>query len=260
MKIPKPGILMLILLLSPTLLLIVSQAQAANINVISSSKTVTQGQTFDLNISIDPQGATIAGWRLNIAFNNSILNVNSITEGNLLKQNDASTFFNNGTINNSLGTITNIYSAIIGPSNVVSTPGTSIIINATAINSSGISEINLSNVKIGDPNGNYVAFNVINGSIAIDNPPILAPIGNLIVNKGRTLTFALSATDADGDTLIYSASNLPSEASFDPTTGTFQWTPSFTQTGEYSNVHFEVSDGTLIDFENITITVEESHS
>jgi hypothetical protein len=72
---------------------------------------------------------------------------------------------------------------------------------------------------------------------------------------GEHLTFTVSATDPDNDSLIYSASNLPPGATFDPQTRTFSWTPGYDQAGVYPNVHFEVSDGELTDFEEITITV-----
>src|SRR5574341_1170052 len=149
------------------LIMIIGQASAADVSVTPSIKTVTLGQMFNLNISIDPKSTAIAGAQLNIAFNKSILKVNSITEGNLFKQKGASTFFNNGTINNSFGTATNIYGAVIGSTNV-STPGTFIIINATAIGLSGTSGISLSNIKISDPNGVAVALNVSNGSVTIN--------------------------------------------------------------------------------------------
>ena len=84
---------------------------------------------------------------------------------------------------------------------------------------------------------------------------MLAAIGNKTVNEGQSLTFTISATDPDGDNLTYSASNLPSGATFTPATRTFSWTPSYTQAGTYANVHFQVSDGSLTDSENITILV-----
>ncbi len=160
MKICKFGILVL------AVGLIISQALAADVVVISSSKTVAQGQTFNLNVSIDPKGAAIAGAQLDIKFNKSIININGITEGNLFKQNGAKTFFNSGTINNSGGTVENIFAAILGPFNV-SSPGVFITINATAIGSSGTSLLDLSNVKISDTNGNAIKPKVINGRIRI---------------------------------------------------------------------------------------------
>ena len=44
--------------------------------------------------------------------------------------------------------------------------------------------------------------------------PVLAAIGNKTVAENATLTFTVSATDADGDTLTYSATGLPTGATF----------------------------------------------
>ena len=74
------------------------------------------------------------------------------------------------------------------------------------------------------------------------------------VNQGKLLEFAISATDPDGHILTYSASNLPEGASFDAETRTFSWTPRYDQAGIYV-VRFEVTDGELSDFEDVTITV-----
>ena len=239
------------------LALLIGQASAAEMTVIPSSKIVSQGETFCLNISIDPKGAAIAGAQVNIAFDKTLIKVNEITEGTLFKQNGIkTTFFNSGIINNSSGTVINIFDAILGRANV-STPGTFIVINMTAIGSYGMSGINLSNAKISDPDGNIIALNITNGSVKINTPPVLTAIGNKTVNIGKTLKFTLSATDANDDALIYTASNLPIGASFNPVTRTFNWTPGTNQTGTYPNVHFEVSDGTSIDFENITINVNK---
>jgi hypothetical protein len=64
----------------------------------------------------------------------------------------------------------------------------------------------------------------------------------------------ITAADAEGDTLVYSASGLPDGATFDPDTRTFSWTPRYDQAGDYT-VHFEVSDGEFTDSEDIVITV-----
>jgi hypothetical protein len=92
---------------------------------------------------------------------------------------------------------------------------------------------------------------------AVNLPPVLNPVGNRAVSEGNLLTFAISASDPDGDSLTYSASNLPPGASFDPGSRTFSWTPGYGQAGVYSNIHFEVSDGSLTDSEDITITVNQ---
>lgn len=178
------------------LVLLIPISSAANIN--TSNKIVAPGQSFDLNVSINPLGTSIAGAQLDISFNRSILRINSVTEGNLFKQNGANTFFNSGDINNSAGTVVNIFDAIIGKSNV-STPGTFIIINITALGSSGISGINLSNVKISDPNGSSVALNVTNASVRISGGiTVVSPNGGENWARGATITIRWNYTGSPG--------------------------------------------------------------
>jgi PKD repeat protein len=85
-----------------------------------------------------------------------------------------------------------------------------------------------------------------------NEPPILADIGNKIADEGTQLTFTVSAIDPDGDTLAYSAQNLPNGALF--TDNTFTWTPTYEQAGTYQ-VTFIASDSQDTDSETITITV-----
>ncbi len=86
----------------------------------------------------------------------------------------------------------------------------------------------------------------------VNRPPVLAAIGNKSVNENSTLSFSISATDADGDTITYSAQNLPSGATF--VGQTFSWTPDYNQAGSYQ-VTFIASDGNAQDSNTITITV-----
>jgi len=88
-----------------------------------------------------------------------------------------------------------------------------------------------------------------------NRPPVLNPIGDKTADEGKLLTFNILASDPEGDNLTYSASNLPQGATFNPTTKTFAWSPTYQQAGTYPNVHFEVTDGALSDSEDITITV-----
>jgi hypothetical protein len=85
--------------------------------------------------------------------------------------------------------------------------------------------------------------------------PVLDAIGNKTANEGAALTLTVSGSDVDGDVLTYSASNLPAGAAFNAATLTFSWTPSYEQAGVHADIRFQVSDGELIDFENIKITV-----
>lgn len=82
--------------------------------------------------------------------------------------------------------------------------------------------------------------------------PVLAAIGDKSTNEGTSLDFTLSATDADGDPLVFSATGLPRGASL--VNGVFRWTPNYDQAGSYPAT-FTVSDGELTDSEQITIVV-----
>ena len=66
-------------------------------------------------------------------------------------------------------------------------------------------------------------------------------------------SYAVEATDADGDMLIYSiTSSGPTGMTIDSSTGVLSWTP--TTVGDY-NVTIKVSDGDLFDTQAFTITV-----
>jgi hypothetical protein len=121
-------------------------------------------------------------------------------------------------------------------------------------------ESGASNLVPDDTNGVHDVFLTTNPLFvpSTNHPPIVDSIGNKSVNEGQTLSFTISANDPDGDALTYSASNLPSGATFDPNTQTFSWTPSYSQAGNYTNVEFTVTDNgspMQLALEDITITV-----
>ncbi|MBI4980460.1 Ig-like domain-containing protein [Candidatus Woesearchaeota archaeon] len=91
--------------------------------------------------------------------------------------------------------------------------------------------------------------------VILNNAPVLSPIGDQEVNEGETLSFSVSATDEDGDKLVYSAEGLPIGATFE--NGIFTWTPNYEQAGTYE-ITFKVSDGWIITSEIITTVVVDS--
>jgi hypothetical protein len=106
------------------------------------------------------------------------------------------------------------------------------------------------------PQSGYESITITVGDV--NRPPVLNPIGSKTVDEGAMLQFTVTGSDPDGNNLAYSASNLPAGASFDPATQMFTWTPDYGQAGNYPDVHFEVSDGALVDIEDIVITVNLS--
>ncbi|MBE0479388.1 MAG: S8 family serine peptidase [Dehalococcoidia bacterium] len=96
------------------------------------------------------------------------------------------------------------------------------------------------------------------GLNSLNRAPVLSPIGDKAADAGQLLQFTVSATDPDGDSLTYSAGNLPAGSTFNALSRTFSWTPRTDQAGTYPGVTFTVSDGRLSDSEAITITVREA--
>jgi hypothetical protein len=220
---------------------------------ISVPSGVNAGAQFTISIIIEP-GSAIAGAQFNLAFDAAKITVNSVTQGNLLTQGGASVYFNSGTTNNTAGTISGVAGAITTPGQSVSTNGTFATITMTASALGGTSNLTLSGVIVGDVNGQAVAITVVSNQVAINRAPVLGAIGAKSANEGALLSSTISATDADANPLVYTATGLPNGASFNGTTRAFSWTPRYDQAGAYT-VRFQVSDGLLTVFEDVVITI-----
>jgi hypothetical protein len=223
--------------------------------ITPTSQIITPNQSFNLEIKIDPETA-ITGAQLDFVFNSSMASANGAAEGNLFKQNGAHTIFSGGTVDKSAGKVKNIYGLILGTSNV-SSPGTMATINLTAGNSTGIAEFSLSNVLISDASSKSVPNTVTSATVLIDTAPVMNQICcPKSVDEKSTLTFMVSAKDADCDRLTLSTSELPEGACFNRTSGLFTWIPSIGQAGVYTFT-FKISDGYLTDSANVTVTVNK---
>ncbi len=92
----------------------------------------------------------------------------------------------------------------------------------------------------------------------VDRPPVLEPVPPQTIAEGQLLTFKLNGHDPDKEdqnALSYAAYNLPPGASFNPTTATFSWTPTYDQSGVYKNILFIFTAGKLSDSIKVDITV-----
>ena len=113
-------------------------------------------------------------------------------------------------------------------------------------------------VQVEDPHGasDTQSF-TISVAPAANVAPVLAPIGNRSVAPGATLVVQLSASDVNGDPLIFSAAPLPlpAGAMLGSGSGVFTFAPEDSQSGTF-DITFSVSDGELADSETVQITVE----
>ncbi|NPV42289.1 MAG: tandem-95 repeat protein [Anaerolineae bacterium] len=96
----------------------------------------------------------------------------------------------------------------------------------------------------------------------VDNAPVLAAIGNKVIDELVTLAFTASATDSDDDPITYSLENgtggtVPSGASIHSTSGAFSWTPTEAQGAGVFTFDVCASANSQNDCETITVTVNE---
>jgi len=138
-------------------------ATSPTVVVISpASKIVSAGQTFTLTVACTP-GQSMKSYELRVSFNPTLLQINAVTEGTIFQ--GYTTFFNSGTIDNTAGTIVNIYGLILG-AGTVSSPGTLVSLSCSARLASGTSAVGLSNVGITNDTS-YVSTTVTNGTVTL---------------------------------------------------------------------------------------------
>ncbi|MEJ2157536.1 MAG: putative Ig domain-containing protein [Desulfobacteraceae bacterium] len=107
-------------------------------------------------------------------------------------------------------------------------------------------------ISVVDPNGGS------GGSTVTNHAPVLASIGDRVVEYDQLLAFTISASDPDSaDQLTYSMSPVIQGAVLDSSSGVFQWTPGSSDDGDHQITFSVADDGTpqAADGETITISV-----
>jgi Putative Ig domain len=115
----------------------------------------------------------------------------------------------------------------------ISALSTALVLALTACGAVGIS---------GGPNSSASGVTGT-GTTQTNTPPQISgtPAANVIA--GTAYLFAPAASDADGDSLTFSITNIPGWASFDTSTGKLTGTPPPASVGNYPNILISVSDG-----------------
>ncbi len=145
-----------------------AQAAAQNATISVSPLTIetSQGDTFRIDITIDPQGMEIFGAQFNLYFDQNVLNATSQAQGTSLAQDGATTTVITNTINNSLGKIE--YAEIrLGAEHGVSDPGVFASVTFEVVETAGMSNLKLSNVILSNPDGEPIETTINSGTCTV---------------------------------------------------------------------------------------------
>jgi hypothetical protein len=86
--------------------------------------------------------------------------------------------------------------------------------------------------------------------------PVFGAIATQNGEQGNFLQFKINASSANNMNLIYTASNLPTGATFDSAAQTLNWTPNVDQAGSYT-LCFSVTDGVTTIKKDVTVTIRD---
>ena len=167
------------------------------------------GDTFTLNIRAE-NVFDFAGWQFDIAFDPAALEAVNVSEGNFLKTDGGTTFFQGGTIDNAAGKITGLSAARLSTQGV---SGTGVILQVRfRAKSAGETELVLQNFEFGTATGENIPAGphqiriVVEGQLATGdvNRDGRVSILDLILiaqQLGRRVS-AGSAVDVNGDGIV----------------------------------------------------------
>ena len=174
---------------------------AADVTLEPSTQIATIGENFTVDVFITPDTA-IVGLQFDLEFDSSKIQVDSVSEGRLLNQNGASTFFSDGHIDNNAGILSDVYGSIMGSSSILEPASFASITMNVKEQAASTSTIYLKNVIISDPSGKPIYAYIKNTTLTIAEPPVAVANGISVVNEGDLISFnALGSHDPDGGEL-----------------------------------------------------------
>ena len=192
----------------------ISTAAPTQVRINPLSQTVNASTSFSVTVNCVPE-EPVKAFELKLSFNPSLVQVISVSEGDIFD--GYTTFFSPGVIDNSVGTIVNIYNLIVGPGNITGA-GSLVVINCTARSTSGTSPLSLYDVRLTNETG-YIDISVSSGSVTVtggssppgppseppsepgNTPPSepFRPLGPVFVEINTSYSYSSAAIDVDGD-------------------------------------------------------------
>lgn len=209
------------------LALFVQGAAASESSIVGVSVpagTIGPGEAFTVEIYCDP-GEPVRAFEANFQFDPTLFEINTVVQGTLFT--GYPSFFSEGVIDNTEGTVSNILGVILGSGNVT-TNGTLLTVPCTAKETLGSSTIDLYNVGLTDET-QYVSLVINDGLVTVasqtGDPLITSPDpanGSTTVPLSRS-SLSVSIESPDGDTFnhsIWTSPNIGSDSGAAETNGT----------------------------------------
>ncbi|WP_319508091.1 cohesin domain-containing protein [uncultured Methanolobus sp.] len=138
---------------------------ATSVSILPSTQTVAPGEDFALQVYIEPD-TTIYGLQLDMSYDHSLVTVNSIEEGNFFADGNSPVMFNSGNIDESAGTVSQIYGALIMGDGVIN-DGIFCTINLEAKSDSGPCQLRITDLVLGDEHGKELPATTFDSIISI---------------------------------------------------------------------------------------------
>ena len=134
----------------------------------TDTTSVRVSDTFTVRINAE-KVTDLAGWQFDIAFDSDVLEMVKVNEGDFLKTEGGTTFFQQGTVDNAGGKIIGLSAALISKGGVTGT-GTLLSVVFSA-KTGGNSQLALHNFQLGSSTGEVIPAGVRNLTITVESQP-----------------------------------------------------------------------------------------
>ena len=214
-------------LLTALIVMICMTSIAAGASVTVDNRDVSVGDTFTIDVTVDPEGNSVYSAQYDLTFDPTILQVTDQEKGDFLTQDGKNSIEAKNDFNNTIGkleygeTRMGVTSGVIGA-------GVLATITFEAV-SAGSTDLVLSDVVVGDPNAQPIEGVVLNpGTVNVSgepqNPQLCTDLdppshdfGN--VQQGETRTWTFDVTNCGGGTLDWNVSGNQSWITVIPESG-----------------------------------------
>lgn len=168
-----------------------------NVNILPPSETAGYGDKLILQVYVEPD-RPIAGLQLDLNYDPSLININKIEEGDLFSNSDSPVMFNPGNINESSGTVSQIYSTII-MDNSITKEGIFCIIHLETQSKEGICQLRINNLVLGDEQGEILPVRSLDSIISINDQIATIDEEEKIDNEDRSVPDIIQADGESGE-------------------------------------------------------------